>query len=617
MDIIIIAKLQQKKNSQNERNVDRHPDGQLEDEAGPDSRRTKSNHRENMEEETEESSVRANNIKAKKGRDIEHENESSNSEQELALRLEQEAAVRFDQTPGAYSMPGAERGSYSVENAPAVDSANIASAQEDSIFVPEALLVTEPSTVIIGKEVRWYQKGRNTLILALLVVFFCLASVAIVVPVVTKDKSSPANAPDKETEALPTRWKHVGGGIIYGLAPYDRLGTSSKISTDGKIVATGSGFHTVYTRGTQNARPGYVNIFSLTQDDAGLTQLVPHGTIEGKEDNDIFGWSLDLSASGDRIAVGVPGGGSAQRGLVRVYQNLNGSLWSPLGTDIVAPDVGLNISLTDAFYRTAFPSTFGYTLAISADGKTVAIGDPNYPFSGAVYVYRYDETKQDWLELGNLIVGSAEGDFFGWTVSLSANGKRLAVGAPGFGPLQGQVQVFDLQLDNSWKQTGSNLNGLREADEFGNSVSLSGTGDLLAVASNRHDGGQLNEIVESGMVQVFQFDGIDWEVMGQNLYGKSDGDRVGWSLSLAKDVPVVAAGGVQLTRNRTGTVRVFEWNGTEWQADDSDLFGETAADNFGNSLCLSSDGKHLVVGAWKNDGKGLRDAGQINVYASA
>ena len=147
---------------------------------------------------------------------------------------------------------------------------------------------------------------------------------------------------------------------------------------------------------TRNDRPGYVQIFSLSLDHTGSTQLVPRGFLNGKKADDMFGAFLDMSASGECIAVGVPGGGSARQGLVRVYQNVQNFTWASVGRDILAPEMGqLTSSLPVALNFISFPATFGFSLAISADGNTVAIGDPCHSYDvllrlalGAVHVYR-------------------------------------------------------------------------------------------------------------------------------------------------------------------------------------------------------------------------------------
>ena len=52
-------------------------------------------------------------------------------------------------------------------------------------------------------------------------------------------------------------------------------------------------------------------------------------------------------------------------------------------------------------------------------------------------------------QLGADIDGEAAGDYLGWSVSMSSDGSRLAIGAPlntGNGSTSGHVRVFELSL---------------------------------------------------------------------------------------------------------------------------------------------------------------------------
>merc|ERR1712100_903072 len=75
----------------------------------------------------------------------------------------------------------------------------------------------------------------------------------------------------------------------------------------------------------------------------------------------------------------------------------------------------------------------GYAVSLSSDGKTVVIGAPdnddNGYNAGHVRVYEYNETILEWTQLGQDIDGEAEGDQSGWSVSLSSDGKTVAIGA--------------------------------------------------------------------------------------------------------------------------------------------------------------------------------------------
>jgi hypothetical protein len=62
------------------------------------------------------------------------------------------------------------------------------------------------------------------------------------------------------------------------------------------------------------------------------------------------------------------------------------------------------------------------------------------------YVGIYDWNGQGWAQVGSNVVGETLGELFGWSLTLSATGNRLAVGAPcggSNGPASGLVCLFD------------------------------------------------------------------------------------------------------------------------------------------------------------------------------
>jgi hypothetical protein len=91
----------------------------------------------------------------------------------------------------------------------------------------------------------------------------------------------------------------------------------------------------------------------------------------------------------------------------------------------------------------------GISVSLSKDGTIVAIGahgnDGNGNNSGQVRVYQYDALKTvaqpnqtlpnfgpvGWNRLGQDIDGEAANDYSGWSVSLSGDGTRVAIGANG------------------------------------------------------------------------------------------------------------------------------------------------------------------------------------------
>jgi hypothetical protein len=69
-------------------------------------------------------------------------------------------------------------------------------------------------------------------------------------------------------------------------------------------------------------------------------------------------------------------------------------------------------------------------VSLSSDGNIVAIGAWARN-EGNARVYQYDTLTSTWTQLGqDIILGEATGDWSGWSLSLSGDGKRVAVGSP-------------------------------------------------------------------------------------------------------------------------------------------------------------------------------------------
>jgi hypothetical protein len=133
---------------------------------------------------------------------------------------------------------------------------------------------------------------------------------------------------------------------------------------------------------------------------------------------------------------------------VRVYKYID-SEWIKLGGDIDGE---------------AAEDRSGASVSLSSDGNTVAIGamynGGNGIDSGHVRVYKYIDSE--WIKLGIDIDGEAAGDRSGWSVSLSSDGTTVAIGAPfnnGNDIGGGHVRVYNLsQMQNA------DINGFFKSD---------------------------------------------------------------------------------------------------------------------------------------------------------
>jgi hypothetical protein len=259
-------------------------------------------------------------------------------------------------------------------------------------------------------------------------------------------------------------------------------------------------------------------------------------------------------------------------------------------------------------------SEFGRSVSLSADGNRLAIGAPDDESSapGSGYVQVFTWSGNSWLQLGEDIYGEASFDSSGYSVSLANDGNRLAIGAPGNdgnGERSGHVRVYSWS-DNAWLQLGDDIDGETAGDLSGFSVSLSDEGNRLSVGAPTNDGNG----PDSGHVRVFTWSGTSWVQLGEDIDGEAAGDWSGSSMavSLSADGSRLAIG-AQRNERSTGHVRVYEWSGTAWLQLGDDIDGDMPGDGFGRSVSLAAGGNLLAISAPYKDGSGS-ESGQVQIY---
>jgi hypothetical protein len=107
-----------------------------------------------------------------------------------------------------------------------------------------------------------------------------------------------------------------------------------------------------------------------------------------------------------------------------------------------------------------------------------------------------------WEQLGLDFDGEAENDFSGYSVSLSDDGTRVAIGGPandGGGSNAGHVRVYSWN-GTTWSQLGADIDGEAASDSSGWSVSLSDDGTRVAIGAPYNDGGG----TDAGHVRVYR-----------------------------------------------------------------------------------------------------------------
>jgi hypothetical protein len=263
----------------------------------------------------------------------------------------------------------------------------------------------------------------------------------------------------------------------------------------------------------------------------------------------------------------------------------------------------------------AFEDNSGNSVSLSSDGTIMAIGAPYNDGNGnqAGHVRLYEYTSGSWSQLGADIDGEAVKDYLGSSVSLSSDGKIVAIGAPGNDgnlPGAGHVRLYEY-TSGSWSQLGADIDGEAMQDQSGSSVSLSSDGTIVAIGAYKNDGTG----TDAGHVRIYEYSSGSWSQLGGDIDGEAVNDYSGNSVSLSSDGTIVAIGATGNSGNGSyaGHVRLYEYTSGSWSQLGADIDGEAASDFSGNSVSLSSDGNIVAIGAFVNGGNGT-NAGHVRVY---
>jgi hypothetical protein len=382
-----------------------------------------------------------------------------------------------------------------------------------------------------------------------------------------------------------------------------------------------------------------------------------------------IGNAIAISADGNTMAVGAPHESSAARGI-----NGNAGDNSLYASGAVSVFVRRNGAWAQQAYVKASNAgqsdLFGMNVALSADGNTLAVAAPwessaatgingnqnddSLPQAGAAYVFTRSGdswSQQAYIKASNTgrraAAGEliADGDQFGFSITLSGDGNTMAVGATtedsaatgingdessDTAQSAGAVYVFS-RNGSTWAQQAYLKGSNTEAgDLFGYHVSLSDNGNTLAVAGYDEDGpgrgvnvDQGNGANGSGAIYVFTRTGANWQQEAYLKGSRSEGnDALGFSLSISGDgntivggagdesclVPGINPQGCDTDKpedasgGSAGAAYVWVRNGSTWT---EQAFIKPSnpqlQDWFAANLAISGDGNTLLVGAPMED----------------
>lgn len=337
-------------------------------------------------------------------------------------------------------------------------------------------------------------------------------------------------------------WVQIGQDII-GLAAGDWSGFNVKLSTFGNIVAIGSPYSDI-----NGSETGNVRVFEYKNG-----QWIQRGnTIEGRYLFEQTGFSISISLDGNTIAVGAP------------YKDWNNDYLNPAGTARVfqySQNTDTWVQIGQDIDGQGWKYFSGAAVELSGDGKILAIGTILEGFGGAVRVY--ENISGSWIQRGSTLHAIGNADRFGRSLSLSVDGSVLAIGGylnSSTALKAGHVRVFEY-LSNDWQQVGSDIFGTVMLENLGFAISLSDDGKTLAVGG--FYASALN--LQDGVFRVYENRSGVWTKLFPDIIGRSTKEYLGFSVALSANGTraVVSAPQLEPEDHRifsSGFVRIYDWS---------------------------------------------------------
>lgn len=265
----------------------------------------------------------------------------------------------------------------------------------------------------------------------------------------------------------------------------------------------------------------------------------------------------------------------------------------------------------------AYGERYGRSISLSADGTIVAIGasdsDSNGTFSGRVQVF--ENTSGSWTQIGQDIPGANAYDRCGYDVALSADGTIVAISSRTNtnenGSGAGEVRIFQ-NIDGNWTQVGEDIHGVTAGENSGASIALSADGTIVAIGADTNN---ING-TSSGQVRVFEYIGGSWTQLGQSIDGEAPGDRSGYQVSLSADGTILAVGAPYngANGNNAGRVRIYQNIDNIWTPMGQSIDGEGPSNQNGASIALNGDGTAIAVASPTNSNSNGNAAGRVRIF---
>ena len=177
---------------------------------------------------------------------------------------------------------------------------------------------------------------------------------------------------------------------------------------------------------------------------------------------------------------------------------------------------------------------------------------------------------------------------FSYKLDTNSNGKIVIVFYYNNSSFSNTVETFSL-INNKYTQIGNSLTG-SNSDVFGSSIAINGPGDIIGIGAVQSGFSNQSFILRNGYFKTYKFVDNNWVQLGNTITG-NDNEGLGTSSKFNFKGDILVIG------NLNESVKIYNFNGTEWIQKGITITNTLQSEEFGYVLDLSQNANILVIGS--------------------
>ena len=328
---------------------------------------------------------------------------------------------------------------------------------------------------------------------------------------------------------------------------------------------------------------------------AGTVSMIDEYTYFNFDTKGQYGNACAASSDGKTVIISGHASLSSGAAWVWEYDEVSGA-WGKSN-----PDGSFTQGTAHDLSKSGTSGYYGISCALSADGKTALITGYESYTKGCAFVWTF--SNGTWTESADI---SSDGNIvdthgqYGYSCALSGDGKTALIGSENDDKgsaffwtynAGGWTMAYEYKREKHPTIAGNNVNIAR-------SCALSGDGKTAIVGGNgSNDRG-------AAVILTYQADSETWEIVEEVVKPSGAGGSFGWSSSMSTDGKTAVVAGYK--DSTSGCAYVYNYNEATGVWEETTNFNKTSngKGEYGHGCSVSADGKTILVSSKNSNNDG-------------